>query len=572
MKKLEIPRCFRCLKSEQPFHHPHHGGISSERQDTPTTGPPQAPDRTPPRQDQPARLPPTHVHRQQHPLRDRRPQPRHRPRRHRRHPPPGPASSASSTPSTRRPAPAQDPPALPRIRSRPQPRLQRPVRRHLPAKTSNCAATTRSSSTPSAPAASPIRPPPATSAAASRPPTSTPCSRHLQRRPHRRLGRAARRVLRPGHHRHGRHAGRDHRRVQAGHGHRLRRHLGLPPAGRVAGQHRRGAEPGQPLRQSALARRRRRPGRSRPGGLLARRLPPGPAARRHRLHPDRAPRPLGRRPARAASSSASTPCPTWWPSPTTLPANGLAAAGARRPATHVQTEPRQRPDNVKDQIVVAREFETMRLHAEEVAEFDYRPTACAQTYRLIVVRKNISVEKGEQRAVRRRSATSSTSPTTANSPAAEIVFSANDRCNQENLHRPAEGRRARPAGAGGQPGEQLGVHGDDGAGLEPEGVVGAVAARSAGPLAGATPRARSSRCCGWSSRRFVNAFVRSAVPDRPHGPPAGLSAAVLEPVPADLLPPGRVSCAADAAHLEVGVRMLRSAAANGNRGERRTHA
>ena len=41
-------------------------------------------------------------------------------------------------------------------------------------------------------------------------------------------------------------------------------------------------------------------------------------------------------------------------------------------------------------------FENLRLVSEKVAEFNYRPTACRQSYRLIVVRKNLSVEKGEQ--------------------------------------------------------------------------------------------------------------------------------------------------------------------------------
>ncbi len=54
------------------------------------------------------------------------------------------------------------------------------------------------------------------------------------------------------------------------------------------------------------------------------------------------------------------------------------------------------PDNVKEAIVVEREYEKQRLCAEEVAEFYYRPTACGQAYRMIVVRKNISVSKGEQ--------------------------------------------------------------------------------------------------------------------------------------------------------------------------------
>src|SRR5437899_13020392 len=50
----------------------------------------------------------------------------------------------------------------------------------------------------------------------------------------------------------------------------------------------------------------------------------------------------------------------------------------RPPAYTVQTQPRQRPDNVKEAIVQAREFENRRLCSEDVAEFYYRPTACRQ--------------------------------------------------------------------------------------------------------------------------------------------------------------------------------------------------
>src|SRR4051812_45429486 len=68
----------------------------------------------------------------------------------------------------------------------------------------------------------------------------------------------------------------------------------------------------------------------------------------------------------------------------------------RPPHYEVQTRPRRRPDNVKEPIVVARGFKNIRLLSETVAEFEYRPTACRKSYRLIVVRKNLSVEKGVQ--------------------------------------------------------------------------------------------------------------------------------------------------------------------------------
>src|SRR5689334_1875337 len=68
----------------------------------------------------------------------------------------------------------------------------------------------------------------------------------------------------------------------------------------------------------------------------------------------------------------------------------------RPPRYPVKTQPRQRPDNVKEAVVVARGFENQRLQSEEVAEFNYRPTACQKTYRMVVVKKNLSVEQGEK--------------------------------------------------------------------------------------------------------------------------------------------------------------------------------
>jgi Transposase DDE domain group 1 len=104
----------------------------------------------------------------------------------------------------------------------------------------------------------------------------------------------------------------------------------------------------------------------------------------------------------------------------------------RLPAYTVQTQSRQRPDNVKEAIVIEREFENQRLASEDVAEFYYQPTACRQPYRLIVVRKNLTVAKGERLlfdevryffyltniALLQRE---------------QIVYVANQRCHQENL-------------------------------------------------------------------------------------------------------------------------------------------
>jgi hypothetical protein len=105
----------------------------------------------------------------------------------------------------------------------------------------------------------------------------------------------------------------------------------------------------------------------------------------------------------------------------------------QRPARYeVKTKPRQRPDNVKEAIVVARAFENQRLQSEEVAEFNYRPSACQKTYRMVVVRKRIAVEKGQQLLFEKIEYFFYITNDWV-SEADEIVFSANDRCDQENL-------------------------------------------------------------------------------------------------------------------------------------------
>jgi hypothetical protein len=114
---------------------------------------------------------------------------------------------------------------------------------------------------------------------------------------------------------------------------------------------------------------------------------------------------------------------------------GLAWDKLERPPRYqAVTGPRQRPDNVKDRIVRERGYETLRLQGEEVAEFNYRPTVCTRDYRMIVVRKDILRTKGDQvlfAEFRYRYSFYITNDWV--SEAAEIVFSANDRCHQENL-------------------------------------------------------------------------------------------------------------------------------------------
>jgi hypothetical protein len=104
----------------------------------------------------------------------------------------------------------------------------------------------------------------------------------------------------------------------------------------------------------------------------------------------------------------------------------------RPPRYQVRTQPRQRPDNVKEAVVIRREFDNIKLQSEQVAEFNYRPSGCRETYRMVVVRKNLSVEKGERVLFDDvRYFFYLTNDWVSEADA--IVFCANDRCNQENL-------------------------------------------------------------------------------------------------------------------------------------------
>ena len=104
-----------------------------------------------------------------------------------------------------------------------------------------------------------------------------------------------------------------------------------------------------------------------------------------------------------------------------------------RPAKYeVKTTPRERPDNVKREIIRQRNYLHLELKSEEVAEFNYKPVACEQEYRVVVVRKNISREKGDQVLFDEiRYFFYITNDW--NKSAEEVVFSCNDRCDQENI-------------------------------------------------------------------------------------------------------------------------------------------
>ena len=105
----------------------------------------------------------------------------------------------------------------------------------------------------------------------------------------------------------------------------------------------------------------------------------------------------------------------------------------KRAERQIATKPRTRPRKVKDEIVRARNYKVLRQKAEDVVEFSYRPGKCKRDYRVVALRKNISVERGENvlfceyryffYITNEREMT-----------ADWVVDQARQRCNQESLH------------------------------------------------------------------------------------------------------------------------------------------
>lgn len=105
----------------------------------------------------------------------------------------------------------------------------------------------------------------------------------------------------------------------------------------------------------------------------------------------------------------------------------------RSPRYTIKTQPRAKPRRVKERIVKQRKYKNIRLVDEEVAEMPYRPVACRTTYRLAIVRKNLSVFDPQQGRFFDDYRYFFYITNDWDSTPQEIVFSANDRCQQENV-------------------------------------------------------------------------------------------------------------------------------------------
>ena len=103
----------------------------------------------------------------------------------------------------------------------------------------------------------------------------------------------------------------------------------------------------------------------------------------------------------------------------------------RLPKYEILTQPRAKAFRHKEQIVIEKKFENQVLVGEDIAEIEYQPLKAEQKYRLIILRKNISIQRGEKALL--DEIRYFFYITNRSDPAKKIVGLANGRCDQENV-------------------------------------------------------------------------------------------------------------------------------------------
>lgn len=104
----------------------------------------------------------------------------------------------------------------------------------------------------------------------------------------------------------------------------------------------------------------------------------------------------------------------------------------RRAIKEFDEAQRQRPENVKDAVIIQRGFARIELKSEDVLEFLYRPGKCAKDYRIVVVRKNLTTsEYGKPLFDHHRYFFYITNDDSLGMY--DVVKESCERCNQENL-------------------------------------------------------------------------------------------------------------------------------------------
>jgi hypothetical protein len=105
----------------------------------------------------------------------------------------------------------------------------------------------------------------------------------------------------------------------------------------------------------------------------------------------------------------------------------------RTPKYDPGTPNRARPENVKEQVVEARGYNNKRLAAEWVTEVPYSPTDCKETYRLVIVCKELEVTKQGRLFDDYVYFFYLTNERHKDIGTNQVVYGSNDRCDQENV-------------------------------------------------------------------------------------------------------------------------------------------
>lgn len=102
--------------------------------------------------------------------------------------------------------------------------------------------------------------------------------------------------------------------------------------------------------------------------------------------------------------------------------------------THASANVRSRSKNQRQLVICEKGYRNLNLEQEHVAEIEYRPNKCQRRYRLVVLRKTISVTQGQQllEPETRYFFYLSNLPKSTHS-SEMIVAESNLRCDQENL-------------------------------------------------------------------------------------------------------------------------------------------
>jgi len=104
----------------------------------------------------------------------------------------------------------------------------------------------------------------------------------------------------------------------------------------------------------------------------------------------------------------------------------------RRPPRYEAESSRKKRPPVKEELVEEKGWKNLVLKAEHITEFAYQPGKCRRPYRMIVLRKKIDEKRGQEvlfEQYRYFFYVTNDDDLTAE----QVVFEANERCDQENL-------------------------------------------------------------------------------------------------------------------------------------------